>query len=161
MKKFIIPIFLCLAIQIGFAQKATNMSKLKVAPNGTMHYALMDNAPQLKDCASSEHAQHCTINTIKKFLITNLQNDASAKSYLKNAKQRTIYIRFIVNKSGNIENIGVRSQNAYLKSKIKKILAKLPQFTSGIHNGNVFKAAFNMYVDLSDAIVENPSKIKY
>ncbi|KAB8156087.1 hypothetical protein EZY14_002390 [Kordia sp. TARA_039_SRF] len=161
MKKFIIPIVCCFAIHVGFAQKATNMSTPKVSPNGTMNFSVMDNAPTLKKCNSAESPSFCTVNEIKSFLIKNISKDAAAVAALKSQKDKKAYIRFVVSKTGSVENIGVRTENTVLKSKLTKILAKLPKFSAGSHNGTTLKAAFGEFINLSEAVIDPTSKTKF
>ncbi|WP_146169696.1 hypothetical protein [Kordia periserrulae] len=137
------------------------MSTPKVSPNGTMNFSVMDNAPTFKKCNSADNPSYCTVSEIKSFLIQNISKDAAAVAALKSQKEKKAYIRFVINKSGSVENIGVRTESPVLKSKLTKILAQLPTFSSGSHNGTPVKASFGEFINLSDATIDPTSKTKF
>ncbi|EDP98136.1 hypothetical protein U8527_19200 [Kordia algicida OT-1] len=137
MKKFIIPALICLTVQFVFSQKATDMSTPKVSPNGTINFSVMDNAPQLEGCKSAGTVQQqnkCTAAKIENFIQQEFNNDI-ARSISNNSANNAIYIRFIINKQGNVENVGVRTNDSNLKAEVERIIKKLPTFSRGTHRG--------------------------
>ena len=154
MKKFIIPVLFCLTISVGFAQTATDMSTVKVAPNGTIHYAVMDNAPLLEGCenaGTSKQKNKCTTDKIQAYIQKNFnKNIAKSISAKRNIENNKIYVRFIVGKQGNVENIGIRTNNSAMKTEVKRILTSLPNFTRGTHKGSAVNVsyAFSLQADL-------------
>ncbi|MEM6718446.1 MAG: hypothetical protein AAF611_03925 [Bacteroidota bacterium] len=137
MKKFILPAIFCLVAHFGFAQNATDMSTPKVAPNGTMNFSVMDNAPQLKGCENAGSTQlknKCTSDKIEAF-IQDAFNQNIARTIENNTADNAVYIRFIVNTQGTVENVGVRTNNPTLKKEIERIVKTLPSFTRGTHQG--------------------------
>ncbi|MBC8753223.1 energy transducer TonB [Kordia sp. YSTF-M3] len=158
MKKFIIPALFCLTIQIGFAQKATDMSTPKVAANGTIHFAVMDKAPLLEGCENasiSKKQNKCTADKIEDFIQKAFNKDiARSVSNQRNGENNTVYIRFIVNKQGNVENVGVRTNNSSLKAEVLRIVKTLPAFSRGTHQGNAVNAAYSLTLQ-ADRLLRN------
>ncbi|AXG69700.1 hypothetical protein KORDIASMS9_01927 [Kordia sp. SMS9] len=144
MKKFIIPILFCFTVHCGFAQKATNMSTPKVAPNGTMNFSVMDNAPQFKGCentGSKREKNKCTSQKIENF-IQEAFNKNVASTIPSNSENISVYIRFIVNTNGGIENVGVRTNNPVLLKEVERIVKTLPNFSRGTHQGMNINASY-------------------
>lgn len=158
MKKFIIPALFCLTIHVGFAQKATDMSTPKVAPNGTIHFAVMDNAPVLKGCenvGTSKKQNKCTADKIEDFIQKAFdKNIARSVSQKRNSANNTVYIRFIVNKQGSIENVGVRTTNSSLKSEVERIVKTLPAFSRGTHKGSSVNVSYSLTLQ-ADRLLRN------
>ncbi|WP_298513587.1 hypothetical protein [uncultured Kordia sp.] len=159
MKKFIIPAFVCLAVQFGFAQNATDMSTPKVSPNGTINFSVMDNAPQLSGCENAGSVQQknkCTSDKIEAF-IQNAFNKDIARTIPNDTKDNSVYIRFIVNKQGAVENVGVRTNNATLKKEIVKIVKTLPSFSRGTHKGTNVDVSYAVTLQ-ADRLLRNAVK---
>jgi len=161
MKKFIIPALFCLAIQFSFAQKATDTSTPKLAPNGTIHFAVMDNAPVLKGCenaGTSKKQNSCTVDKIEHFIQKAFnKNIARSVSNQKNKESSKVYIRFVVNKQGNIENVGVRTNNSSLRAEVERIVKNLPQFSRGTHKGNSVNVSYSLTLQ-ANRLVRNALK---
>ncbi|MFK7749678.1 MAG: hypothetical protein AB8B65_14875 [Kordia sp.] len=146
MKKFIIPALFCLTIQFGFAQKATNTSTLKVSPNGTINFSVMDNAPQFAGCENKgavKEQNKCTSKKIEAFIQQAFSKNV-ARSINTNSIDAPIYIRFIVNKQGAVENVGVRTNNISMKNEIARIVKTLPSFSRGTHNGTNVNVSYSV-----------------
>ncbi len=158
MKKFIIPALFCLTVQFGFAQKATDTSAPKVAANGTIHFAVMDKAPVLEGCENVGDAkkQHtCTAEKIENFIQKAFNKDiARSVSNQRNNTSNSVYIRFIVDKQGNVENVGVRTNNSSLKAEVERIVKTLPAFSRGTHQGNAIKVAYSLTLQ-ADRLLRN------
>ena len=158
MKKFIIPALFCLTIHVGFAQKATDMSTPKVAPNGTIHFAVMDKAPVLEGCenaGTSTKQNKCTADKIEDFIQKAFdKNIARAVSNQRNSADNAVYIRFIVDTQGNVGNVGVRTTNSSLKSEVERIVKTLPTFSRGTHQGNAVKVSYSITLQ-ADRLLRN------
>ena len=158
MKKFIIPVLFCLTIQFGFAQKATDMSTPKMAPNGTIYFAVMDKAPLLKGCentGTSKQQNECTADKIEEFIQKAFNKDiARSVSNQRNSANNSVYIRFIVNKKGNIEKVGVRTNNTSLKDEVERIIKTLPAFSRGIHQGKAVNVSYSLTLQ-ADRLLRN------
>lgn len=159
MKKFIIPVLFCLVAHVGFAQKATNTSIAKVSPNGTINYTLMDKAPSMDNCAyagSAKQQQKCTEDKVQAYIQKNFdKNTAKAISANRsNLDNNKIYVRFIVNKQGNVENVGVRSSNNDMKREVERILETLPKFSVGMHQGKAVSTSFTFWLQ-ADLLLRN------
>ncbi|WP_420571959.1 hypothetical protein [Kordia sp.] len=156
MKKFIIPALFCLTVQFGFSQNATKMSTPKLSPNGTINFSVMDNAPQLDGCKSvgtKKQQNKCTADKIENFIQKAFNKDI-ARSIPNNTKDNSVYIRFIVNKQGNVENVGVRTNNANVKAEIERILKTLPRFSQGTHQGTSVKTSYSLMLQ-ADRLLRN------
>jgi hypothetical protein len=158
MKKFIIPVLFCFVAHIGFAQKATDMSTPKVSPDGTINFAVMDNAPLLEGCenvGNSKQQNKCTADKIQAFIQKNFKKEiAKSLSVHRNIENNSVYVRFIVNKQGAIENIGVRTNNATMKAEVARIVALLPQFSRGTHQGTSMNVAYSLFLQ-ADLLLRN------
>jgi len=147
MKKFIIPALLCFVVQFGFAQKATDMSTPKISPNGTINYAVMENAPQFKGCenaGSKQQKGRCTTEKIEAF-IQDAFNENIARTLSNNiTADDSVYIRFVINKQGMIENVGARTDNLTLKKEVVRILKTLPAFTIGKYRGTPINVTYGV-----------------
>ncbi|WP_430410124.1 energy transducer TonB [Kordia sp.] len=161
MKKIIIPVLFCLIAHIGFAQKATNMSTIKVGPNGTIHYSQMDNAPLFAGCenaGTTKQQNKCTENKVQAYLQKSFdKNTAKSISAKRNIVDNNVYVRFIVNKQGAIENIGVRVSNEQMKAEIKRIVATLPRFSKGTHQGKAVNTSFSYWFQ-ADLLLRNAAE---
>ena len=160
MKKFIFPALACLFFQVSFAQKATNMSVVKVSPDGSVNHSVLDKAPLLKGCETATNASKCTDDKIKAFVKEQLAKDNAITASIKKEKEQKVYVRFIVTEQGSVQNIGVRTQNTLLKARIQKVLEKLPTFSPGKQNGRTVSAAYSLYLNLSETLVHKSSQIK-
>lgn len=146
MKKFIIPALICLTVQFGFSQKATDMSTPKVSPNGTVNFSVMDNAPQLEGCKNSgtvKQQNKCTAAKIESFIQQNFNKDI-ARSISNNTVNNAVYVRFIIDKQGNVQNVGVRTNNSNLKAEIERIVKTLPSFSRGTHKGTNVNVSYSL-----------------
>jgi len=146
MKKFILPALFCLIIQFSFAQNATNMSSPKVSANGTINFSVMDKAPQLEGCANAgsiKKQNKCTAKKIEAF-IQNAFNKNIARSLANNNTINSVYIRFIVDKQGNVENVGVRTNNQRLKAEVARIVKTLPRFSRGMYQGRNVRVSYSL-----------------
>ncbi len=153
MKKFIIPILICFTVHCGFAQKATNMSTPKLSPDGTMNYSVMDNAPQFSGCenaGSLREKNKCTSQKIESF-IQEAFNKNVANVIASNSENTSVYIRFVVNKNGAIQDVGVRTNNPQLRKEVTRIVETLPAFSRGTHKG--------MNVNVSYAVTLESNKL--
>ncbi|WP_046755035.1 hypothetical protein [Kordia jejudonensis] len=161
MKKFIIPILFCLIAHVGFAQKATNTSLAKVSANGTVHYSLIDKAPTLEGCENISDAKQqntCTEEKIQAYIQKNFTASiARSISANRNIAGNKIYVRFIVNKQGVAENVGVRVSNEQMKAEVERILATLPKFSIGMHQGKAVKTSFTFWLQ-ADTLLRNAAK---
>ena len=156
MKKFIIPALFCLTVQFGFAQKASNMSTPKVSTNGTIHFAVMDKAPLLEGCenvGSSKEQNKCTADKIETFIQKAFSKDI-ARSLSNDSANNSVYVRFIVDKQGNVENVGVRTNNSKLKAEVERIIKTLPKFSRGTHQGNTVKVSYSLTLP-ADRLLRN------
>ena len=158
MKKFIIPVLFCLVAHVGFAQKATNTSIAKVSPNGTISSTLMDKAPSFDNCANAGSAaqqQKCTEDKVQAYIQKNFdKNTAKAISVNRNIENNKIYVRFIVNKQGTVENVGARSSNNSLNKEVERILKTLPKFSVGMHQGKAVNTSFTFWLQ-ADLLLRN------
>jgi hypothetical protein len=158
MKKIIIPVLFCLTVQFGFAQKVTDMSTPKVAANGTIHFAVMDKAPLLKGCentGTSKEQNKCTADKIEDFIQKVFNKDIARNvSDQRDSANNTVYIRFIVNKQGSIENVGVRTNNSSLKAEVERIVKTLPAFSRGTHQGNAVNVSYSLALQ-ADRLLRN------
>jgi outer membrane biosynthesis protein TonB len=158
MKKFIIPVLFCLTVHIGFAQKTTDISISKVTPNSTISFASMDNAPLLEGCESagtSKQQNKCTADKIQALIQKNFDtNTAKSIAAKRDGTNNTVYVRFIVNKQGTVENIGVRANNNAMKKEVKRILASLPTFSRGTHQGNAMNVSYSLKLQ-ADLLLRN------
>ncbi|QHI38298.1 hypothetical protein IMCC3317_36890 [Kordia antarctica] len=156
MKKFIIPALFCLIVQFSFAQKATDMSTPKVSANGTIHFAVMDKAPVLEGCenaGSSKKQNKCTADKIETFIQKAFDKDI-ARSLSNDSVNNAVYVRFIINKQGAIENVGVRANNSKLKGEVERILKTLPKFSRGTHQGNAVTVSYSLTLQ-ADRLLRN------
>jgi len=155
MKKFIIPALICLTVQFGFSQKASNMSTPKVSPNGTINFSVMDNAPQLAGCndtGSVKQKNRCTSKKIEAFIQQAFNKDiASSISNTNNS----VYIRFIINTQGNVEKVGVRTNNPTVKQEIERIVKTLPSFSRGTHQGVNVNVAYALTLSTKKLLKKN------
>ena len=152
--------FACLFFQVSFAQKATDMSVVKVSPDGTINHSVLDKAPQLKGCEASNNASQCTDDKINAFVMNDLMKNSSVVSSIRKEKIKKVYVRFVVTPQGVVQNVGVRTQNAQLKSAIQQIIEKLPTFSPGKQKGRAVNAAYSLNIDLSEVFVNKSSQTK-
>lgn len=161
MKKFIIPVLFCLIAHVSFAQKAIKTSTMKVSPNGTIHYTVMDKAPTLEGCENSANAKQqnkCTENKIQAYIQKNFDATiAKSISANRNIENNKIYVRLIVNKQGTVQNAGVRSSNSQMNAEVERILATLPKFSIGTHQGKAVKTSFTFWLQ-ADTLLRNAAK---
>ena len=159
MKKIIIPALFCLAVQFGFSQKATDTSTLKVSPNGTINFAVMDNAPQFSGCENTgavKQQNKCTSEKIEAFIQQAFNKDV-ARSIANNSANNSVYIRFIVNTQGAIENVGVRTNNAVMKKEVERIVKTLPSFSRGTYQGTSVNVSYAVMLQ-ADRLLRNAVK---
>ncbi|WP_298418649.1 hypothetical protein [uncultured Kordia sp.] len=161
MKKIIIPALFCLIAHVGFAQKATNMSTIKVGPNSTIHYTIADNAPLMSGCENAgtkKQQNKCTEDKIQAYIQKNFdKNAAKAISAKRNITNNNVYIRFVVNKQGSVENIGIRVSNKQMKTEIERIIATLPNFSKATHQGKAVNTSFSFWLQ-ADLLLRNAAQ---
>ncbi|MGH1386058.1 energy transducer TonB [Kordia sp.] len=159
MKKIIIPALFCLIVQFGFSQKATDTSTLKVSPNGTINFAVMDNAPQFSGCENTgtiKQQNKCTSEKIEAFIQQAFNKDV-ARSISNNSANNSVYIRFIVNTQGAIENVGVRTNNTAMKKEVERIVKTLPSFSRGTYQGTPVNVSYAVMLQ-ADRLLRNAVK---
>jgi hypothetical protein len=159
MKKIIIPVLFCLTVQFGFSQKATDTSTPKVSPNGTFNFSIIDIAPQFAGCenaGSVKQQNKCTSEKIEAFIQQAFNKDV-ARSISNNSTNNSVYIRFIVNKQGAIENVGVRTNNTAMKKEVERIVKTLPSFSHGTYQGKSVNVSYAVMLQ-ADRLLRNAVK---
>ncbi|CAG0984048.1 MAG: energy transducer TonB [Bacteroidetes bacterium] len=105
------------------------------------HFAHTKSCKNIED---EEQRKLCTFDEINKVLQKNLKYPADMK---KAEIEGTVFIRFVVNKSGDIENIEVlRTPHAQLSNEAIRVLKMFPEFFPAKQNGRAVSQYYTLPV---------------
>ena len=108
-------------------------------------FVTIDQVPVYPGCdtlLSNKDQRKCFSENVNKLVRQNFNLDLGKKLGLT-GKVR-IYVRFIIDKEGNIETIQTRAPHPELEKEARRIVKLIPQVKAGQHAGDLVKVTFDL-----------------
>ncbi|NER18847.1 TonB family protein [Spongiivirga citrea] len=114
--------------------------------NGNEHYegGFIERTPLYPGCETEfprKKSASCFQLKIQNHIRRNFKYPKEAQ---KLGIQGRVYINFLINKEGDIENIRMRGPHPFLKAEARRIIELLPKFSPGLRNGEPVKVPFSI-----------------
>lgn len=114
----------------------------------TLPYAVIDVAPAFKGCEDildpKERAQ-CTSDNVSRFVNKNF--DIKAAEAASQAGINRIFVKFKIDKSGNVVDVVSRASNKALSDIANRAVSALPQMTPGQHMGKTVNVLYSLPIN--------------
>lgn len=116
-----------------------------VSEGDEMSFAVIDEVPVFPSCdtsVSNDDQRKCFSDKINKIVAENFNLDLG-KTLGLTGKQR-IYVRFTINKEGNIVNVKSRAAHTELAKESRRVVKLIPKLIPGKHEGNIVNITFDL-----------------
>lgn len=96
-------------------------------------FLLIEDAPIYKGCEGLSKIENkkCFVKSIKKFVRKRFNIDLAQGLGLSPGKYR-MFAQFVIDKSGNIDQVLIKAPHHRLKKEVNSIINRLPKFTPGM-----------------------------
>ena len=111
-------------------------------------YAMVDQAPVYPGCENAEDAKKCLTEKIMALIGTEYNTALVNDLGLEPGKKR-IYVRFIIDKNGNITDVRVRGPHEKLEQEALRVIGKLPRMQPGKLNGKAVNVKYTVPITLN------------
>ena len=128
---------------IGFQNNLVNNQK--PVKSDEMSFAVIDEVPVFPGCEASSlnsDKRKCFSDKINNLVTKNWNQDLANSLNLK-GKVR-IYVRFTINKEGDITNVKSRTPHPELDKEAKRIVKLIPKVKPGKHEGDFVNITFDL-----------------
>lgn len=167
MKKIVLFLFI-ITFSNAYSQANESVAKVKEETKD-IPFAIIEVAPVYKGCASlttRNEKRKCMSTMIAKHIRRNFNTDIAnclEKELVYNPKtgkeeekctpvltgKQRIYIQFIINKTGVIEDINVRAPHPKLAEEGKRIAELIPKMKPGLQRGVPVRVAYTLPITFS------------
>ncbi|WGH77035.1 M56 family metallopeptidase [Tenacibaculum tangerinum] len=122
-------------------EKYKELGKTTQLDAGVVPFSLLDKAPTFPGCAEGD--KDCFNKSMMKFVQDNFDTSITKGLDLTSGKQR-VYVRYKINKDGNVTGIEARAPHATIKEHVEALVRKLPQMQPGEHNGKKVSVGYTL-----------------
>ena len=133
MKYVVIISFLFISINTILAQEDIEIIEIieETTPKD-ISFAVVEKAPIYPGCAGKDNnvIKICFSDSVSSFVTKNF-NFSSTENY--GDETFKIFVRFIINKKGQVTDISVRAASKLLEGELIRVIEKLPQMTPAKH----------------------------
>jgi len=108
-------------------------------------YSIVDVAPifsSCKDLKTDKELRDCTTDKVASFVVRNFNTNLGKQLGLI-GKQR-ISVAFNIDKDGSVIDVKARGSHPKLEEEAKRVIALLPQFIPGTHNGKLVVVPYSL-----------------
>ncbi|REH46470.1 TonB-like protein [Tenacibaculum gallaicum] len=113
--------------------------KEMVDKGGSIPFSLLEKVPTFPGCAEGD--KDCFNRSLQEFVKENFDTSIANGLGLDSGKKR-LYIKFKIDKKGNVTNIIARAPHPILKQHAEELAQKLPQMLPGKKDGKVVATGF-------------------
>lgn len=142
MKYIVIISFLFIPINALLAQEDVEIIEIteETTPKD-IPFAVVEKVPVYPGCAGKHNdaLKTCFSNAVSSFVTENF-NFSSTENYGDEIFK--IFVRFIINKKGQVTDISVRAASKLLERKLIRVIERLPQMTPGKQKGKNVNVAY-------------------
>lgn len=122
---------------------AYDLVKIKVEEmvnkGGSIPFSLLDKVPTFPGCVEGDKT--CFNRSLQEFVQENFDTSIANGLGLDSGKKR-LYVRFKIDKKGNVTDIKVRAPHPTLKLHVEELAQKLPQMQPGEKDGKIVATGF-------------------
>ncbi len=126
-------------------EDTTASEKSSSAEAKAIPFMKLDTPPAPQNCvglSDPDALRKCASEEIKKYVNVNF-NVEGMKSYAKPGVNK-IYVRFKIDKTGNITNVQARGPAPELEEEAKRVVSSIPQMIPAEHQGKKVEVAFSL-----------------
>lgn len=140
---------LVLCIGLGFFEQVIAQDSLQ-----NKVYTIVEEMPYLKSCDKADipykEKKYCSNSTLLNYMMTNIQLDTFDLFY---SNCCNVYVSFVINTAGKTEDITIiRGMNKNFDERLIKLIANLPPWIPGKHNGQAVKVRFSLPIRITPNI---------
>ncbi|MFN2260976.1 MAG: M56 family metallopeptidase [Psychroflexus sp.] len=125
--------------------------KTKTKTSG-VPYSEVDLPPRFESCrglSDSEAIKKCNSEKITQIVNANFKTSDIGQFNLK-PKVVRVYVRFLIDKNGNIQNIEARAPHPELKKRAEEVISKLPKMIPGEHEGETVNTYYSLPISMKN-----------
>lgn len=121
-------------------------------PNDRMILKDVDFMPVYEGCGNlpKEENKSCFINKISNFIKREFNLELSKELNLSEPKEVDVF--FIINESGNLTGMKVRSSDVTIQGEVLRVLRKMPVMKPAVHNGKNVSVLCSMIIKYGNDI---------
>ncbi|XRE42652.1 Regulatory sensor-transducer, BlaR1/MecR1 family / TonB-dependent receptor [Tenacibaculum discolor] len=132
------------ARKVLFMDMSVSLKKIKsnkgsIIEGDDVPFSLLDKVPTFPGCAEGD--KDCFHKSVSKFVQDNFDMSITKDLGLSAGKKR-LYIKFKIDKKGNVTDIMVRAPHPILKQHAEELAQKLPQMKPGEKDGKIVATGF-------------------
>lgn len=131
-----------------FSKTKIHTERIKTNSIKQILFSVVDRVPLFSKCSNSEknNQRKCFNNEFSNHFSNNFNPERATDETIK----KRVFVQFIINYQGQIEDIKIKSQkkSALLKKEIKRVILKLPTFIPGLHNGLPVNVKYSIPINL-------------
>ena len=103
-----------------------------------------DTAPVYPGCEQETEQMSCFKEHLLNFMVENFDSDLLKK--VKDAKQVSMMVSFIINEEGKLDEISVKSGYDFLNDEMKRVLSKIPGISPAQKDGQPIAMRYELPV---------------
>ncbi|WP_425659724.1 M56 family metallopeptidase [Tenacibaculum ascidiaceicola] len=126
-------------VAFDFVGKNENQEKTNYQDSESIPFSMLDKAPTFPGCVEGDKV--CFNRSLQKFVKENFDPSIANGLGLGSGKKR-LYIKFKIDKKGNVTDIMARAPHPTLKQHAEELAQKLPQMQSGEKDGKIVATGF-------------------
>ncbi|WP_417785995.1 M56 family metallopeptidase [Tenacibaculum sp.] len=126
-------------VAFDFMGKNENQEKTNYQDSEEVPFSMMDKVPTFPGCVEGDKT--CFNRSLQEFVQENFDTSIANGLGLDSGKKR-LYVRFKIDKKGNVTDIKVRAPHPTLKLHVEELAQKLPQMQPGEKDGKIVATGF-------------------
>ncbi|MGO3708418.1 MAG: M56 family metallopeptidase [Mesonia hippocampi] len=147
----ILPFFLLLFTYVSCVKETETKTPEATSPTTTtkntitteeIGFAEADQVPIFPGCEEATDAKQCMSEKVKAFVNENFDVNR-VKEQAEKGTQRA-YVRFKIDKNGNITNIEARASHKRIAEEAKRVVGMLPAMKPAIHQGQTIGVSYTL-----------------
>ncbi len=133
-KAFSFVIMLFIPTLLLSQENIVSIDKTQTCSVDQIPFDIVEKAPIYPECAEQDSSElkNCFSDAISRFITENF-NFSSTENY--GDETFKIFVRFFINKKGQVTDISVRATSTLLERKLIRVIEKLPEMTPGKQKG--------------------------
>ena len=111
-----------------------DLAKIDYSDNDEVSFEDLDIQPKFKDCETSQNHKDCFVDSLSKHVAEHFNPEVAQNIGLEKGVSR-VYVQFMINKEGNVENIKVRGPHEVIEDEALRVISLLPTMVPGQYGG--------------------------
>lgn len=106
----------------------------------------LDIQPKFKDCEITENHKDCFVDPLSKHVAEHFNPKVAQNIGLEKGTKR-VYVQFMINKEGNVEDINVRGPHEAIEDEALRVMALLPTVVPGQYGGKNVNVKYTLPIN--------------